>query len=480
MAEAPAYEIGFRSVESEHPETELPMEGTLPDWLDGCLYRNGPGLFETASGPVEHWFDGLALLRRFRLDGSADTIHYTDRFLRSEAYRRAQAGEGGAAQFGTSGGSGLFGRLRSTLIPETTDNATVNVVPVGDRLIAVTETPEMVEVEPETLETRGAFAYDDDIPGQWQSAHPVRDPTSGATLNLLIDFGRTSSYEVVVRPEGATSRRHLASLPVDEPAYTHSFAVTDRYVVLTEPPFQVDPLDLLLPWRGGEAFVDAFQWRPERGTRFRLLDRQTGEVRGDYRGPAMFVFHHVNAFERDDRVLIDLVGFPDDRAVDGLYLDELRGGTVPPRGTLWRVELPLEGSAPRRRSVAEGVSLPRTNERYLTRNHRFTWAQGRGPDVGFADRVVKLDPEAGIAASWKQPGCFCGEPVVVPHPAGETPDAGALLVVILDPDLEECRVTVLDAASLEEHATAPLPDIVPFDFHGQFLPATGEKAFPSR
>lgn len=480
MGETPAYDLGFQSVETEHDATPLAVEGSIPEWLEGALYRNGPGRFETAAGPVKHWFDGLALLRRFEVDGSTDTVTYTDRFLRSEAYRKAETGEGGAAQFGTGGGRGLLGRLRARLLPETTDNATVNVLRVAGRLIAVTETPAMIEVDPRTLGTRGRFSYDDEISGQWQSAHPIRDPVRRETVNVLIDFGRSSRYQLVSRHDGATRRERFASIPVDEPAYTHSFALTERYVVLTESPFVVDPMDLLAPWRGGEGFVDAFRWEPGRGTRFRLVDRETGAVTASCRGPATFVFHHVNAFEEGEEVVVDLVGFPDDEAVDGLYLDALRAGSVPPRGTLYRIRLPIDGGTPRRRAVATGVSLPRTNEQYVTDTHRYTWGQYRGPDAGFADRVVKVDPDEGVSATWATPGSFCGEPVVVPAPDGTDPDDGVVLVVVLDPDGSCSRLAILDAATLDVHAIATVPHVLPFDFHGQFVTASPDGNVPPR
>jgi carotenoid cleavage dioxygenase-like enzyme len=477
MSESPAYALGFESVTAEPSAVELAVEGSLPHWVDGSLYRNGPGRFETPSGEVQHWFDGLAYLRRFEIEGAADSIRYTGRFLRSEAYRRSEAGEAGAAQFGTGREGGPLRRLRGRLLPETTDNANVNVLEVADSLLAITETPEMTAIDPETLQTRGAFAYTDDVPGQWQCAHPVRDPVRGETVNMLVSFGRTSSYEVVTRQDGATGREGLASIPVDAPSYTHSFALTDRYVVLTEPPFRLDPLDLLLPWRGGEGFVDAFTWEPERGTRFRLIDRNTGAVTASYRSPSMFVFHHVNAVERDGAVVVDLVGFPGDDAVQTLYLDALRDGVEPPRGTLWRIQLPMAGGTPSREALASGLTLPRTNEACLTQAHRYTWAQGRGPETAFADRIVKAGPE-GISATWETQGWFCGEPVVIGDPDGAEPDDGVVLVVALDPKAERSVLAVLDAATLDELATANLPHVLPFDFHGQFYPNTGETVSP--
>lgn len=476
MGAQPAYAIGFESVDTEYTDVSLEVEGRVPDWLQGSLYRNGPGQFETNQGPLAHWFDGLAMLRRFCVDGPENSITYTNRFLRSDTYRRATSDEGlQTGQFGTAGGSGLLDSLRSRLLPEPTDNANVNVRQFGDTLVAITETSKMLAFDRETLGTRGAFDFDDTIQGQWQCAHPIHDPIAETTVNLLVNFGRETSYEIVQCHEGATTRERVASIPVSEPAYTHSFALTDQYVVLTEPPLVIDPFDLILPWRGGEAFVDSFRWEPERGTRIRLIDRDSGAVAATCRGPAMFVFHHVNAFERDGQVIVDLVGFPDDRAIADLYLETLRAGNASPSGRLLRLSLPTDGGAVSREVIATGLTLPRANERYRTSDHQYTWAQQAGPGAEYADRIAKAAPPDGLLETWRQPGWFAGEPVMVPAPNGAEPDDGVVLVVALDPDRERSVFVVLDAATLEEHARAPLPHVAPFDFHGQFIGAPADR-----
>lgn len=83
----PAYSPGFRTRESECEELELSVEGELPTWLSGSLVRNGPGKFEVGGERVAHWFDGLAMLRKFRF--ADDEVTYSNRFLRTETYRKA-------------------------------------------------------------------------------------------------------------------------------------------------------------------------------------------------------------------------------------------------------------------------------------------------------------------------------------------------------------------------------------------------------
>jgi len=69
---------------------ELPVTGTLPDWLGGSLLRVGPVRFEAGRRSVASWFDGLAMLHRFGFE--AGRVPYRNRFLRSEAFGASEAG----------------------------------------------------------------------------------------------------------------------------------------------------------------------------------------------------------------------------------------------------------------------------------------------------------------------------------------------------------------------------------------------------
>src|SRR5205085_10984948 len=95
------YEVGFKSVERELPEpVELAVEGHIPSWLTGSVVRSGPAKFEAGGRSVRHWFDGLALLDRFGIQGGRVT--YSSRMLESGAYRAAsEKGEISYQEFAT-------------------------------------------------------------------------------------------------------------------------------------------------------------------------------------------------------------------------------------------------------------------------------------------------------------------------------------------------------------------------------------------
>jgi carotenoid cleavage dioxygenase-like enzyme len=464
----------FRTLTEEVRDSSLTIEGSVPTWLDGTLVRNGPAHFDTAAGRVSHWFDGLAMLRRFAFHDGA--VGYTNRFLRTAAYRSRVDGVVAATEFGT-GPTSLVRRLVATVLPTATDNANVTVARLGGRYVALTETPRMVVFDPETLLTFGERTFDDDVPGQWTAAHVERDRERGEVIGHTVRFGRESSYHVYRLRDGTRTRTEIARIPVDEPAYVHSVGLTDRYVVLPEVPFTADPRRFLRP--GVEAFVDAFRWDESRPTRFHVVDRDDGSVR-TVDAPPFFFFHTVNAFEPADRdgVVVDLVAFEDASIVDALAFDRVGRGVREATGDLRRYWIPLDGDGPATsRPIAEHVALPRIDPVDRRRPYRHVYAQRTG-DVD-ATGLVRVDVTDGTETVWRERGCFAGEPVFVPrtpqsedgHDGVERDGSGegVVLAVVLDRDAERSFLVVLDGATFEERARAWLPHALPLGFHGEYF-----------
>jgi carotenoid cleavage dioxygenase-like enzyme len=460
-----AHEAGFSSIEDEYVGVDLEVAGTIPGWLEGSLLRNGPGLFETESASVEHWFDGLALLRAFQFDDGA--VRFSARFLRSEAYEKARS----SGRFPTGGfaaaGSWLE-RLKGLLAPQPTDNANVNVARYADRYVALTEAPRAVAFDPGTLETGPAFSFEDDLSPHLVSAHPVSDPRREETVNVSLRFGRPHHYLIHRVPDGRRERQMIASLEVDRPAYVHSFGLTANHVVLVEFPLVVDLRQLLSPFGG--SFVDSFEWEPDRGTRVRLLDRADGTVTVDVDGPPSFGFHHVNAFETDGQAVVDLVTFDGPEVIEQLYLDRLQAGVPNLGGELQRYRIPLnKGSGGlASETLYKGLTLPTFDRRRTGERYRFAYGQGRA--TATEHRLVAVDLEAGTAAEFVEGDAYFGEPVMVGQP-DEDPGDGVVLSVGLDATTGESFLVVLDALTMAERARARLPTGLPFDFHGRFFRA---------
>jgi len=457
--------LGFTTLEDETTVEELPLRGALPSWLSGSLLRTGPAKFEVGERDLRHWFDGLAMLHRFTI--GRGRVSYGNRFLETRSYRAArETGRIAYGEFATDPCRSLFKRVQTLFDASKTisDNANVNVMRLGERHVAMTETPLPVQFDARTLATAGVAPYR--VPGELTTAHPHLDRASGGMINYAAKLGPRSSYRFYALAPDSSRPRVLASIPVREPAYMHSFGLTESWLVLAEFPLVVNPLALAL---SGRPYIENYRWKPERGTRFTLIDRKTGRAGATFTAEPCFAFHHVNAFERDGEVLVDMCAYPDAGIVEDLYLERLRAGKPVHGATLTRFRLdPGEGSVVRSALAGEDLELPRiAYGSHNERPYRYVWGNGTGAG-GWLERIAKVDTESGHTLSWSEPGCHPGEPVFVAEPGGEDEDAGVLLSVVLDAGAGRSFLLVLDATELTELARAEVPHHIPFSFHGQF------------
>ena len=309
------YRLGFETLDSEISLDSLPVEGSLPDWLVGTLIRNGPAKYEVGERRLRHWFDGLAMLHRFSFGGGR--VSYANRFLHTNAYREAEQGRISYREFATDPCRSIFRRAATMFRPDFSDNCNVNLAKLGDEYIAMTETPLPIAFDPETLDALGV-AYE--VPGIHATAHPHHDRETGELLAYVTHFGPRSEYRLYAQRDRSHQRR-IGSKRVAEPSYMHSFALTERYLVLVTFPLVVNPLQLAL---SGRPFIENYRWKPELGTEFLIFDRGSGELVRTVEAEPCFCFHHINAFERGSEIVIDMASYEDAAIVDSLFLDRVR------------------------------------------------------------------------------------------------------------------------------------------------------------
>src|SRR5215468_9802052 len=156
-----------------------------------------------------------------------------------------------------------------------------------------------------------------------RSPVPIRISTmsDAATTPMCWNSAGEANITSAASTRGRDERRSLPrSRPSDQLTCTRS-GLSERYLVLAEFPLVVNPLWLKF---SGKPFIRNYQWKPERGVRFHIVEKETGQVARTALSPAVFAFHHVNAFEEGEEVVVDIVAFPDSSVIDQLYLERLR------------------------------------------------------------------------------------------------------------------------------------------------------------
>ena len=461
------YYLGFTTLNSETSIAKLPVRGVIPEWLKGALVRTGPARFEVGHTKYNHWFDGLAMLHKFAFDSGR--VSYANRYLRSRAYNEAIAKDTIVlGEFATNPRQTFFQRIASWFSPKITDNGCVNIAELGDAVVALTETRLPVRFDPGSLATLGTCEYDPVIEGPVATAHPHFDHARSCHYNYMVEFGRRSNYHIFRIDKDTGRQSTLATIPVDKPTYMHSFGMTRRHLILTEFPLIVNPLRLLF---GTKPFIRNYEWEPGRGVRFHVVDKESGKLIRTALGEAFFAFHHVNAFEDGNDFVVDIVVHPDSTVIDRLYLDRLRSAEpIPTTGRLTRFWIRKDENVIREQLSDCPIELPRFDyPRRAGQRYRYVYAAGSDTPGDFLDNLVKLDLERNTAASWREKGCYPGEPVFVPAPETANEDDGVILSVVLDTRKGASFLVILDASTFGELARAELPHHIPFGFHGNYL-----------
>ena len=460
---APDWRSAFRDLPREHGFEPMAVEGRLPPDLRGTLYRVGPSLYASFGERYRHWFDG---------DGAVSAVRFVDgaaqgavRLVQSEGLlEERRAGRRIFAAYGTPAAGGPIARARSRY----KNAANTSVMAWNEGLYALFEGSLPTRIDADDLQTLGTTSFGGVIPENF-SAHPHRVPARRASYNFGVRFGRTTLLDVFELPDGGDARR-IASLPLAGATMIHDFIATENHLVFFAPPLRLHVLRQLL---GVAPYAENLAWRPELGTEILVvpIDRPTEPIRIE--AEAFYQWHFSNAFERDGRIVVDFVRYPDFSS--NAWLGGLPHGEDRPArpGTFWRATIDLHA----KRFAAQQIwgtscEFPRVAPAVQARPYRHAWmAAHSGAYRGLYDRLAKVDVETGAVRVFDPgPGCYPSEPVFVPRPGGSAEDDGWVLALVYDAHAGRSHVAIVDGTSGETIARAWFDHHVPPTFHGGFAP----------
>lgn len=465
----------------------LSIEGSSPEWLQGTFVRNGPVSMEIEGQRICHWFDGLAMIHNFTFQNGK--LSYSNKFLRTDPYHTVMDKRNfNFLGFASLPKNPLLKQILTMINPgpcPPLQNANVNVFKIAYHYSALTETPLPVEFDLKTAETIGAVEFQDNLPksGVFDSAHPVWDKRTGEKYNYMVDFGLRTNYIIYRYHPDKPCREVVAKIPAYRPSYMHSFAMTEHYFILVEYPLIVNPIDLLLM---NKPFICNYYWKPERSTQFIIIDRRSGcIVRKIKDCEPFFAFHHVNAYEENDNILLDIVTYPNPDIISSIsehgYVSNRIGDNseVLNNTRLMRYRISLtEGSSEKslssKQMFAGPFELPRINEKHSGYPYRYVY----GADLRTLHKasdlrpLFKIDTKTNQKLIWQASGLLPGEPIFIPRPGARDEDEGVIVSVVLEEKENrpnKAFLIILDAKNMTELGRAYAPFAIPVGLHGQFF-----------
>lgn len=461
------YQKGFIGQENEITKKEFNVLGEIPNWLNGNLYRMGPGKFKYGETQVNHIFDGPGMVHHFTFDNGK--VFYQNKFLRTNVYKESvQYGKLTHQEYSTDYRNGiqkflgLFGKR-----PKISDNANVNVLKVKEDLLAITSSPSNVHFDADTLTTYGKYKFDDDFEF-YGTPHPSLDPKTGDVYDIAEVISGKPEYIFYRIPMGKSQREIIATVPTKKLGYMHSFATTENFIIMIEFPYYLNILKLGVLQK---TFSESLDWLPKNGVNYIIVNKHTGEVKKIHSNDVYTFYHIANSYEKDGLVFIDMPIFSEPNEKDlsfksvtekGQNLDKYLG--------FYRFTINQNTNNISKEKLSDNfIELERINyENNNDKEYQFTYGMSQLSTSNFFDRLIKIDVKNKVDTFWYKERMIPGEPVFVANPYGTSEDDGLILSVMLDGATKHSALYILNAKTMIEIANVPLSQHIPFGFHGQF------------
>ncbi|RMD44466.1 hypothetical protein DV735_g633, partial [Chaetothyriales sp. CBS 134920] len=517
---------GFDTSYVEESPVELQVEGTIPPWVSGTLFRPAPGPREVSSKTgntyrVSHWFDFLCQVHRFQIvqtDDGAKVIYnsrlVTDGLIQRISERGSMDGVTFARKYDPC--KSFFAKLQSFFFPGPSAPPKPNEVNVTvtmsknfpglardgsptktsydmakmETLYLKTDAPFLQSIDPETLEPVGV-AYQKslhpDLKGHSSASHAQLDPLTGDVFNFNMEFGRTGTYRVF-QVSAATGKTSILAKFSHFPAYLHSLFLSENYVVLCvwNSFFRAGGLGVL--WNHN--IVDAISYDPSQPATWFVIDKNADGrgVVASYQSDPFFCFHSINTYEEPSAdgttvdIFADLSGFSNMDVINRFYYENLMSDS--PEAVKWssdesirptyrQYKLPSPSSPLRAELLFVSPTdncpeLPIINPAVSTHKHRFIYGINDSGKSTLADSLIKYDTQTHTIIRWSQHGHTASEPVFISNPDATEEDDGVLLSVILDGIEGRSYLAIFNAKTMQQIATAAVNGIVGLGFHGLY------------
>jgi all-trans-8'-apo-beta-carotenal 15,15'-oxygenase len=465
------WQKGYVSLKTESSYWIEDIEGQLPPDLVGTLFRNGPGNLERGGDRYGHPFDGDGTICAITFQ--AGLAHFRNRFVRTPEFVAEQKANRilYRSVFGTQKPGGWFNNLFDLKFK---NPANTNVVIQGGKLLALWEADSPYRLDPISLDTRGQETFNGLLSrGQAFTAHPRVEPETGDLLAFGVDAGPISTiyfYRVDSRGELVeTTARKIPGF-----SFLHDFAITPNYRIFFQNPVTFNPIPVAL---GLKPPATCIALDPKARTRILLFDRN-GDLTTLEADPG-FIFHHVNAFEEDRRIVVDSFYYDDFVSLEpGSDFLEVDFDAIP-YASLCRYQLDLRSRTVVKELLVDGpCEFGTLHPSRVGRTYRYAYI-GTGQDSG---RNAPLQVVAKVNVETRQQerhsfaprGFLGGDPVFVPRPGAVDEDDGWVLAMVFDAEQQRSDVVVLDARSIRASPVAVLhlKHHIPYGLHGTFTPET--------
>ena len=461
---------GYESLTQEYDYWIDDIEGEIPPELAGTLFRNGAGLLDINGERLHHPFDGDGMISRITfINGRA---HFRNRFVQTPGYLAEQKA-GKILYRGVFGTQKSGGWLANIFDFKLKNIANTNVIYWGKKLLALWEAAEPYLLNPQTLETLGNEYFNGVLSkGEAFSAHPRIDP-NGTLVNFAIKPGLSTTITIFeLNKNGEITSKKNHNVPGF--CFIHDFVITENYCIFFQNPVNFNPIPFALGICGAAECIKIQKNQP---TKIIIIPRktQTENVKV-LETKAGFIFHHVNAFELENEIIVDSICYESLTEVEpnSDYRKTDFEKNSPPQ--LWRFNLNLSNNKVQNQLIdPRPTEFPTIHPNYMGKSYRYLYSAAAHQSTVNAplQAIFKVDLESGTKQLWSAaPRGFVGKPIFVPRANSQQEDDGWIIFVVYNAENHRSEIVILDGQNLEKGRIAKLhlKHHIPYGLHGSFTP----------
>ncbi len=469
----------YCNVENELTNVALNLaKGEVPKELCGTFYRNGPGRLERQGQWVHHPFDGDGMIASIHFQNGQVT--FNNRFVRTKAWEEEEK----AGKFlyrGVFGTQKAGGPLANAFDLRLKNIANTHVIKLGNELLALWEASSPHAMNPISLETYGPTTLNGVLKkDEAFSAHPRFDP-GHHERQLMVTFGvKTGPQSTIRLMEFASEGDSAGQLISDRKdsfngfAFLHDFAITPNWALFLQNSIEFKPLPFIFGQKGA---AQCLKSKPNGQSKFWLIPRESGLFAGQppkiLNAPNGFVFHHLNAWEDGNEIILDSIFYDDFPSIEPNQDFRQINFNAIPEGILTRSHIDLSNNTTAAKKLSpQCCEFAMVNPQIQGLNAHFAWMaiaeckSGNGP----LQAIKKLDLINGNECIWSAaPRGFVGEPLMIPKPSSKNEDEGWIIALIWNGARRSTDLVILNAYDLSEEALIQLPIAIPHGLHGSWV-----------
>ncbi|CAB4561849.1 MAG: apocarotenoid-15,15'-oxygenase [Actinobacteria bacterium] len=461
----------WRPQNREWTATDMVVEGTIPDDLNGVYLRNTENPLVPAAERY-HPFDGDGMIHSiFFSNGKAE---YRNRFIRTQGLL-AELDAGGPLWSGLAesplvaprqDGWGARTRMKDA-------SSTDVVVHNGVALTSFYQCGDLYRLDPVSLADDGREAWNGKFPDAGVSAHTKVDEATGELMFFNYQTTYPYMHYGVVSPTGDLV--HYTPVPLPGPRLPHDMTFTENYSILNDCP---------LFWKEDliERGIYATQFHRDMPTRLGVIPRYGTEKDIKwFECDATYVLHWINAYEDGDEIVVDgyfqfdpSPGVAPDATLEQRMFRFLDLFALQSRPYRWRLNMKTG-------TVKEGPLSDTITEfgmiNALTAGKNYEWVYSTIPAVGWFgfEGIIKHNVVTGSEENYRLPdGVYASETVFAPRPTPRSEDDGYLITFTMDVVNDSSQCLVFDAQNVSDGPVAriQLPERICSGTHATWAAAS--------